>query len=264
MKTLRLSILLLGLLLSSVFFSCKKENTPPDLPPAESMAFDFSSFDKNKKSALDDTTGYGNWSVSALTVGFWSIAVWVNSAVPVAAFKESFNHEAKFIGNASWEWTYKTTVLFSQYTCVLSAKVLSNTTKWEMRLSQIGGFQDFIWFEGESANDLSNGTWRLYEKPETENPYLDLQWERSGANLSRLRYTYVLPAQPGTGNYLEYQKINEGVLDAGFLIRTVDHIHDQDIQWSKATEEGRIKYQQLYKNANWHCWDNMHKNTLCE
>ena len=101
MKKLISKTLLLVMLLASVLISCKKDNKgnkEPLMPPPESMFMDFSNFQAlaNKSLTADDTTLYNNWTASAVTVGIWSSIVYLNSAIPVAAFREAFNHPGVF------------------------------------------------------------------------------------------------------------------------------------------------------------------------
>jgi hypothetical protein len=264
MKRIMLKSVVAIVFLSTLLVSCKKDEkkTSPVLPPQESMLMNFSNFSSAKKSiSINDTVGYGNWGASALTVGFWSLAVYINSAIPVAAFKEAFNHQPVSLGDTTWRWAYS----IDNYGFKLDAKMNSSSTNWTMYVTKTSGlgmnFTDFIWFTGTSSNNGTSATWRLNRGPEFNGrPYLDVTWTK---NVS-LRYTLVDTTEAGVGNYLEYDKINEAGLDAQFLIRTVDHLNDVDIQWNLANNNGRVKCQKWYNNLDWHCWDNNHKNTTCQ
>jgi hypothetical protein len=269
MKKIFFKSIILGMLGACVLFSCKKdskENKEAVLPAQESMLMDFSNFQAPSVKSLqvDDITKYNNWTSSAITVGIWSGIVYLNSAVPVAAFKEAFNHPVVFIGNATWRSTYSITYSGVTYTAKLEGTINSNTTDWKMYVSKAGGsgadFSDFLWFTGTSSNDGTTAAWHLNKGPESNGtPYLDIDWVKD----TSLRYTLADVLDPGVGNFLEYDKINEAGLDAQFLINTVNHTNDVTIQWNIAGKNGRVKCQSWYGDLEWHCWGVLYRNVIC-
>ena len=267
MKNLISKIIVIVMLGASVMISCKKEDKAAVLPPPESMIMDFSNFQaSSKKSALaDDTTKYSNWATSAVTVGFWNIIVFLNSAVPVAAFREASNHNGVFVENATWRWTYTMTFAGGTYTCKLEGTVNSSTTDWKMYLSKAGGvgsdYSDFLWFTGTSSNDATNATWHLNRGPDLNGrKYLDIEWVKE----SSLKYTLVDEMEAGVGSWLEYSKIDDAGLNAQFIIQTVSPVNNVTIQWKTEGKNGRVKCQNLYGDLNWHCWGANYKNTICK
>ncbi len=254
---------------SSIFMACKKENNEnkePVLPPAESMVMDFSNFQSSTKKSLatDDTSAYNNWTSSAVTVGIWNVVAYLNSAVPVAAFKESFNHPSVLVENSIWRRSFSISSLGATYTCKLDGEANGNSSDWKMYLSKTNGlganFTDFLWFTGTSSNNGSTATWHINRGPEfSGRKYFDANWVKN----TSLRYTIVDTYEVGVGNYLEYKKINEAGLDAQFLIQTVDHSYDIDIQWNTTDKNGRVKCTNWYNDLNWHCWGINYKNSIC-
>lgn len=267
MRSLILKTTVAVMLCASVI-SCKKDNNvaEPLLPPSESMLMDFSNFQgvTKKNIMVEDTSLFTNWTASAVTVNIWSAIVYLNSAIPVAAFGEAFNHPAVFVGNATWERSYTVACGGLSYTCKLDGTVTSNTVEWKMYITRAGGigpdFTDFLWVTGSSANDASSATWHVNRGPETDGrQYFDVSWAREKS----LRYTLVDTLANGTGNYLEYDIIDEAGLDSQFLIQTVDHSYDISIQWSNANKNGRVKCHNWYGDLNWHCWGTNYKNVIC-
>jgi len=133
-----------------------------------------------------------------------------------------------------------------------------------MYLTKVDGlgenFTDFVWFTGTSSNDATTATWHLNKGPAfSDRKYFDITWVKN----TSLRYTLADETDAAVGNYLEYDKINEAGLDAQFLIQTVNHTADIAIQWNIAGKNGRVKCQNWYSDANWHCWDVNLKNTIC-
>ncbi len=273
MKNLISKTIIVAMIVASCLTSCTNDDSSkkePVLPPSESMMMDFSNFQSTanasavKSSLTDDPTQYNNWINSAFTVGAWNIAIYLNSVIPVTAFKEAFNHPAVFIvDNSNWVRTYSITNVGITYTCSLVATVNGNSIDWKMLLTKSGGlgpdFSNFVWFTGISSRDGLTATWHLNKGPEYKGiPYLDVTWVKN----TSLRYTLVDATDVNVGNYLEYDKINDAGLDAQFLIQTLKHDNDITIQWQTTLKNGRVKCQNWYSDLNWHYWDNNHKNTL--
>ncbi|NDP20866.1 MAG: hypothetical protein GZ091_07275 [Paludibacter sp.] len=273
MKTLISKTIVLVMLVVTIFTSCTKDDASkqePVLPPEESMVMDFSNFQSTttfsavKSVGSDDTTQYNNWISSAVTIGAWNTAIYLNTVLPITAFKEAFKHPAVFMADSSmWVRTYTVSNLGISYTCKLEGTVNGNSTFWKMYLSKSGGlgvnFSNYVWFTGISSRDGLTATWFLNKGPESKgSPYLNITWVK---NMS-LRYTLVDTMDANVGNYLEYDIINEAGLDAQFLIQTVKHDNDITIQWHTTNKNGRVKCQNWYTDLNWHYWDRNHKNSL--
>ena len=132
-----ISFLLTLAILNIMLVSCERqEKTPPELPPYESMAIDFSKFLQNEKgadglkSAYDNTTV--NYGFAALNVGFFNLILTVTLAVPVAAFYHSFSVEPVFLGDATWQWSCDYRALSATYHARLTGQVRDEDIKWEM------------------------------------------------------------------------------------------------------------------------------------
>ncbi len=273
MKKVITKTIVLILLGASFFISCKKDkndnnqNKEAVVPPTESMLMDFSNFQlRAKKSAAADTTKLDyNWTASALAVGVWNEIIYLDLAVPVAAFRESFSHPGVLKSNNNWNRAFSVANEGVTYNCRLEGIVNNTTTNWKMYISKVGGlgtnYTDFVWFTGTSANDGSSGTWYLNRSPALNGrQYLNISWVKN----TSLKYTLVDPLETGAGNYIEFKSINEAGLDAQFLINTSNHAYDAAIQWSKANRNGRVKCENWYNNLNWHCWGVNYVNAICK
>ena len=117
-------VVFIALLLSSCEVK-EDEQTPPEIPPYESMAIDFSNFSNDTKSTINNSADSTSWNyfTAAVTVGYWNIVLGVTLIVPVATFYECFNHKAEFLGDATWQWTYDVNVLGVPYTARMTGKV---------------------------------------------------------------------------------------------------------------------------------------------
>src|ERR1035437_3809947 len=105
------SFVLILILCTGVFTSCKKDKgEPPVLPPAESMTIDFTNFASTKKSADlisgQKGTENSNWNYAAIVAGFWKVIININLAVPVTAFNVAVNQTPVFISTKTWQWSY--------------------------------------------------------------------------------------------------------------------------------------------------------------
>lgn len=119
------------------------------------MVIDFSDFHQDTKSdpgalnaAQQEATAW-YWLNAAAHVTVWNTIITIGLAVPVAAFRESFNHEGVYQGNKEWAWTYDVTTPDAVYTADLHGTIKDTTVLWEMYVSRAGVFEDFLWYYGE-------------------------------------------------------------------------------------------------------------------
>ncbi|MBN1116753.1 MAG: hypothetical protein JXA77_06095 [Bacteroidales bacterium] len=275
-----ISLLLLFSITLVIFNGCETttNNTPPELPPYESMVIDFSKFNSGDKSTDDvqDSTML-NYAAAGLTVFFWNAALTVTLVVPVAAFAQSFNHQAEFLGDKTWQWTYDCNGLANTYTARLVGVLRSDDIKWEMYLSKAGvaAHEEFLWFEGTSDLDGNGGQWILYHSFALQEQVLQIDWEKTNDAVGLVKYTYVResdngdPNQLTAGSNLTYG-LTDSVLDAFYSIdfnkrnRNADENQSVEIEWSTTEYFGHIKALHYFQDENWHCWDSNGYDTDCE
>ena len=270
------SIFLTIIFLLPLFTSCEKEEDngiPPELPPYESMAIDFSNFSDNSK-AMSDLKTTANHGWAELTIFFWNVSLGSIVAVPVASFYASFNNTPEFIGNATWEWTYSVTGFTSTYSARLTGKIRATDVKWEMYLTKagIGGFDEFKWFEGTSNLDGNSGKWTLFHSYEFQDPVLEIDWEKESEEIAMVKYTYVRENNDNgdpenfNGSYLEYG-LQQGNFDAYYMVHAFNEAQsdyvDTYIEWSITEYFGHIKAQHIYSDDDWHCWDESGEDIDC-
>lgn len=265
------------------FTSCEKQTaeteTAPELPPYESFAIDFDSFTSSTKSTTElqgDSTMI-NFFAASVTVTFWNVILAGTMVVPVSAFYQSFNHEATYIGDKTWQWTYDITGFAANYTARLTGEIRSDDIKWEMYISKDGvnSFAEFKWFEGTSALDGSNGQWILYHSYEVQEAVLQIDWEKSDSEIGNIKYTYVRESDNGDltqlseDSYIEYG-LSDSDLNAYYSIHyTTRDIEDNgflnvNIEWSTNEYNGRIKAEHYYQDTAWHCWDSNGYDIICD
>lgn len=239
-----------------LFNGCTKENTdkPLAIPSSSTMAMDFSSFTAKKTGSILIT----NWQYSALNVAFWNTLLYINCAVPVAAYQEAVEQKAEYVKYNTWEWKYKVVTDSITINARLQGKLLSDSVEWKMYISttksNVTG-DDFMWFTGKSAVDQSGGWWILYENPSKPNQYLKIDWKNTNDQKSSLKYTLVKPNDVNKGSYIEYAINNNADYNASYIIYGKLHNDITTIEWNSTSKEGHIKSPMFFNNTDWHCWN---------
>jgi len=268
------SVVILALI-AVLFSNCKKDNEPaPAIPPVESFVIDFSDFDDGSKSStLDlnnfrgiDTITYNNWGHAAFNVGFWNTIITVGLAVPVAAFREAFNHQGVYQpDDETWIWTYHVWVFGVKYTPQLHAEIVDGYVHWKMYISQQGGYSDFLWYTGESKLDGTEGTWTLYNSPNVPTPLVGITWHKNTDGIiGDIEYKNIVPDGPENGGYIYHALTADSLYDANYDIYNKGQDNLTKIEWSLDTKAGRVKDENHFGDTEWHCWDNLLQDIDCE
>ena len=254
------------------------ESQALELPPFETMAFDFETFTDNPqsgKATVEKGAPNGNWVFSRLVVGVWNTAVFTTLAVPVASFQAAFAHDPEVIGDLAWQWTYSVDGFTSEYTARLTGAIDGDNVYWEMYVTKAGvdPFDEFLWFTGVSALDGNSGYWLLNESPERPNAMLRIDWERTGEEVGSIRYTWVRELDANENDdlfrdsYLEYG-LQEGdydaYIDAYAFDEQIEDFTTVRIEWNRSDYFGRVRAPLYFQDEEWHCWDAMGEDSLCE
>lgn len=251
----------------------------PVQPAYETMALDFSTFVDNGKStymkSTDEVQTAWNFGVAYTTVLVWNSILYTSLAVPVVAYQYSFTHVPVYLGDKTWEWSYTLDGSYADFSAKLTGQKRTDDIKWEMRVSYTGAnaYEDFLWFEGTSKIDGSEGDWILYHSPVYPEQVLTIDWEAKGDVINNVLYTYVRSQdnnrdpEPFNGSTLEY-----GVNDAAdFYYYNIDYYSEQagefvvvNIELNKPDYSGRIKSTNwLGGDTDWHCWDANYQDIDC-
>lgn len=272
----RLLRVLVILIILSVFPGCERKGDPPLLPPHETMLIDFSNFKTSTKSGLQaelPKSLYGvdniNWSVAATVAGVWNTLIFVNLAIPVAAFQKAIDTKPVYLDNKKWQWKYTVNVLAATYIARLTGQITSSGVKWEMYISRegVGGFAEFMWFEGTSAADGKRGQWVLNQSEKEKVPMLQIDWQIKDAKVGSVKYTFIKQGNPMKDSYIEYG-LTTGDLDAFYNVyfyekESLKKFVDVQIKWSTTGRFGRIKAPDFFGNNNWYCWNANGNDTVC-
>jgi hypothetical protein len=271
------TLLIIMVFAAGLLTSCKKDKgSPPSLPPAESMAIDFSNFSSGTKSAADLPKGVNeiNWDYAALMASYWKVVISSTLAVPVAAFKIAVNQKPTYLSDKTWQWSYNVSVLTVSYTVRLTGQNRTSDVLWNMYISKTGtgGFTDFLWFTGTSKTDGTGGQWILNYSPLYNEPVLQIDWTGSGTNVTYVKYTYVRaltsdsPRVTDTfkNSYIEYGTLT-GTYNYYYKIHFyyLSEFYDADVNWSSTGIIGKVKCLKFFGDSLWHCWDASHVDATC-
>lgn len=262
-KQASLSVILLSVLLITQF-SCKKddEKTAPTLPPESTFVMDMSDFDGDKKSGL---ATYNNWLWAATNVAVWNTILTVNLAIPVASFKEAFNHQAVYDpASDSWIWSYNVSVGGDTYLAELYGSYLNNGISWKMYITRSGSFNDFLWYTGESNLSGTEGNWLLKNDPVNNKDFILITWHKTSSTVADIKYENVLDGSSSEGTYILYGINDDAVYNAFYNIYNSANTNLTEIKWHRTNQDGRIKDIAHFSDANWHCWDGSHSDVVCE
>lgn len=270
-------------LITSLAFvqSCEKEPqeeenlqlVAPELPPADMFTMPVSEVRETDTDTTAQTGGgftYWNWAHAAISLVTWNTVVYLNMAVPTAAFASAFNAEPTYIGNLTFQWAYQheaTPALGGQvYDVSLTGQYINDTEEvaWTMTVSQVGGFSDFVWYTGVTSTSNSEGYFILNSNPANPQPYLRMDYsEGLLPEDGTLRFTNVLPAHPDNGHYLEYRTDASAEFNRAFDIQGAPG-NFQEIRWNEPAGNGQVRSPQYFNDNDWHCWDTDQRDIDCE
>ena len=251
--------------------------TAPTLPPESSMVMDFSDFTDSSTATKTLNMGYElqshilpavtNYGYAATKVWLWNTVLWVNMAVPVAAFRQALLNTPRRQSDGTWVWTYTVTVGNDVYTASLHGKVVETNVNWTMYITKDGVYADTEWFTGTSALDGTGGTWALNYSttintaPTT--PLLNITWSKDAtADTLELRFTSkIAVGKIVVDDYVEYAVTGNSPYDARYHIYIEDAL--TQIEWNRESKAGRITDPVHYEHNDWYCWDSGHGDTTC-
>ena len=244
--------------------SSNPQDQVPTIPPQSSFVIKFDEFpDTTKIGRVDNPVlTKRNWAWAASNVKYWNSVLTVALAIPVAAFVESFNHQPVQQSDGSWLWQYNVSVDEQIYTAKLFGLHTGDGVDWRMLLSKQGEYTDFEWFTGFSNTSATEGTWSLNKDPNSPNPFLNIEWNRSVQNeTAEIKYILVSPSILQQGSYIFYEKTNEVPLNRFYQFYNNNLM---DIKWSYESNFGRVKNLLYFEDETWHCWDERLEDTECE
>ena len=251
------------LIVSSIgLTSCNKNETPPDLPPVGSFVMDFDDFNNISKAAGDSTKF--NAAVSVLAVGIWNIVLTATMAVPVAAFREAFNHEGEWDKKKEgYVWAYTVPIGAATYSLELVGYVDDeSSTTWEMYISLGGGFQDVLWYEGVVATNGTSATWTLNKDGNNPESFLKIVYSKTDAENTSIRYTNVEDSD-NNGSYIDFSTYSgDDHYDRQYDIYGAPENKLVEIVWNNKDKQGYFTSPTV-SNGDKKCWNGFLEDDVC-
>lgn len=257
------SILILSAILM-LTTSCKKNNEPaPALPPESSFVMDFNDFSNpNDTLVTREINSYQNWGYSYANVVVWQTLLTVGLAMPVASFRESFNHEAVYHPDQdNWTWSYNVTVGSVVYEAQLTGYLQPDSVVWEMRVTKGTDFAGFLWYYGKSSLNEYGGYWILQENVLIPNPLLKIDWHNYGFGRANISYKNIKPGAPENGGYILYESGLPDFRSYNIYNKVLDNL--TMIEWSSVNLDGHVKDMHHFGDADYHCWNESLMDVVC-
>lgn len=277
MKT-RLATLALFALLATALAGCGKEpNAPiapssqaPSLPPAASMKFDFSFFERNGGMALaalpagaEGTQLRSHWINAVTRVVFLNLTVADLFSTPVAALNAALS-QTPVLGDDGWyTWVYTVSEQGRTITLRLRGRVDGAIVTWRMYATDSAAtpaMTDFLWFTGESRLDNSNGHWIFNDRREAKTvPVARIDWTANSETKRSLAFSNVESGSADLGDRLEY-RLDGAIVSVTFHDQSENK--DADITWNETTGTGSLMVPD-YNGGERACWDEHQEDMVC-
>jgi hypothetical protein len=270
MKTLRGKTLLhlfLVLVIAVLTVTGCGTSGAPTIPPVDTFVIPFEEF-SGMGGLVTLAVNQSNWNFAAFTVGVWSAIITAGLAVPVAAFRASFQHTPVQQDDGSWIWSYSVNIGNVTYIAELHAQfiteVITEGVHWAMNISKEGEYEDFLWYWGECDLPATEGFWILRESPADSTDLVGINWSRNiSAGTHAIRYTNIVPGGPENGGYIDTQYTKGVPYDHIWDLYNKSGDNHTYIEWSSTSGVGRIKDFNHFGDNNWHCWNSTRTNVTC-
>jgi len=246
-------------------FACEKNatepenNTPPALPPVESMQFDLSLFNSPSNNSLAKTAvSKQNFAAAALRVLFIKTAVTFAAIVPTAVFAAAISQEPVLQEDGKFHWIYMVQNGTNTFSADLAGWIDMQTTEivWEMYVSSnthSPELDQFLWYEGRSNLGNEEGWWLFYDdkSPDSLLEVLKIDWQIPDVNHRELILSNVNQSWEGFGDSLTYtMEMNENFL----IFFDASENQTSTIFWDAQTGAGFIEWFD-YKEGTKSYWD---------
>ena len=262
--------------------SADDDNDAPTIPPAYTLAPDFSSMGGDRPSSAavgqvapaevlklsDAETGGAviqgscsqvNYSHAAGHVLFWNTSLWVTLAVPSWSFVEAFNHDPVQQDNGSWIWAYDVKIFNVIYTAELHGAFVDKEVQWHMYITKHGEYEDFLWYRGTSNLPATEGTWTLKNNPTDQEDWIGIEWSRSIVNQTwQVQYMNIRAGDPNTDGLIEYGVTDNETYDAFYDIYNAVADNWVNIESNTTTTAGRVMNEAHFGDDLWRNWDQDH------
>ncbi len=244
------------------------QETPPPLPPAESMEMDFSAMDgdtaqKTAPGYESDSESYSNFTNAVIRVAVMKTIVNANLAIPRALLQAAQNVDPDFNDNGEWVWTYSHTAGGQQFDIELIAVRQSDQeVQWQLFVSSPDHATDSqLFFEGVTSEDGRAGSWTYFALfgESAGEPVSEITWAIEDEENKQLRLEVLSDRNGNLGDYIEYD-LEYPVHRATYYNASEDET--SEIQWNSETREGFLTAPG-YNDGVQSCWDSSFRNSPC-
>jgi hypothetical protein len=262
-RTTVLAILATVLVVASGCFDDDDSTGPdtadaPALPPADALDFDYSFFEESSPSMA--RAARTHYPAAKLYVGISALVTRIVLTPPVAAFAVALHTIPSPQEDGSWIWVYTHVNGNVEWQVRLRGKRLSDDrAEWSMRVSntQLGWDQE-LWFDGETANQGTEGDWTFYDFQREGKPDVaTISW-----------------GSDAEGDYLNWTDTEGDNIDDSLELRILEGLHtltfddasDPDggweVTWLATDGTGSIRAPN-YNGGEKGCWDENQNDTEC-
>jgi len=261
-------ILITALIFLIGLASCEKNATeppkdsPPPLPPAESMSLNFSFFNPSPGQSLPKTSiSKSNFLAAAWRILVIRTTVTAAAIVPTMVFAAAISQQPVLLEDGKFHWIYTVQDSNDNFSADLAGWVDQQNSEivWEMYISSdthSPKLDHFLWYQGRSKISNESGWW-LFHDDKTADTLVDvlkIDWQVPDDDHSSLVLTNVNQAVSDYGDSLSYRK---DVFENYLMLYDASKSQNNTIFWNSNTGAGYIEWYD-YKNGARSYWDENH------
>jgi hypothetical protein len=236
----------------SFFVGCSKDSNPanstaepPELPPAQSMSFDLSTFSTNsagKQAVVLSKNNFANAASRAILINTVVIAA---LAIPAATLAAALSQQPALEQDGKFHWIYQTTTKGFNLEADLAGHIDIQAKRiiWEMFITcNNAGLQldNFKWYEGFVNLENSEGEWTIYDftQPDSSVKVATINWIYNNREDAQTIFKNIYEGAEGYGDTLTYS-----VDGKDCQIVYVDKSADETaiIAWNSETTAGYLQ-----------------------
>jgi len=142
---------------------------------------------------------------------------------------------------------------------------------WAMYVTHTGVFEDYLWVTGSTAYDESYSNFLLNGFADEENgdytpiEFLQIEYDQDlSIGTEGIRYTIVVPEDPASGSYIQYGTAENEEFPVFYDIYLEKESNATMIQYNPETNYGKVKDVKRFHDEDWHCWDALGNDIICQ
>lgn len=245
-----------------------KNEQAPTLPPATSMQVDFKMFNNSLAMAkATHTLAKNNWLNAAIRVAVINSAVALGVSIPASIFALAISEQPKLDDEGKFHWLYNCQFGSESFSADLVGwlDVKNHESVWEMYITStnvVPQLTRFLWYEGRSKMDGTNGYWRIYnaKQPESKTDFIRVDYNFMPSDLRSLVFENIADGNPNLGDKLSYQ-VSNTTIKVEFW--DASELRNAEISWDSGTGSGYLQMPG-YNNGQKSCWDQNKDDTSCQ